>query len=274
MYGARILVLIPHPDDEVVACAANIQRAQDAQSELFALYLTTGCLAQETRWPWQRRGHDLALARRRVEAEKAAQFLGLKPVGFSLRPTRGIVRDLAAALGEIREAVVRYDIDQLWVPAYEGGHADHDAVNFLAALLRKEEGFKDLSILEFAEYNFAGGKANPNAFPIPGSKDQLVRLTPQERERKAQALAFYKSERGNLGYTGCSYESFRPLPAHDYSRPPHKGTLWYARFHWVPFRHPRIDFTKPSEVCASFCAFARANAPLAAAKGSAPARKG
>lgn len=268
MFGQRILILIPHPDDEVVACGASIGRARADGAEIFGLFLTSGCIAQELLWPWQRKNHDLIVARRRVEAERAARLLGLKPVGFALRPTRSVIHELKDALDEIREAVVRYDIDQIWTPAYEGGHADHDAINFLASLLQKE-----VPVLEFAEYNNAGGRVNPNAFPKPSSKDQMIRLTPDERMRKIEALELYASERKNLGYVGLAHESFRPLPAHDYSRPPHAGRLWYARFQWVPFRHPRIDFTKPSDVCDALLSFARASGLPAPARQSAPAHK-
>ena len=42
MFGQRILILVPHPDDEVVAGCAAIGRAQAAGAKIFALYLTHG----------------------------------------------------------------------------------------------------------------------------------------------------------------------------------------------------------------------------------------
>lgn len=252
MFGQRILILVPHPDDEVVACGATIGRAQQEGATFFALYLTTGCIAQDRLWPWQRSRHDLYVARRRVEAEKTAAFLNIKPVGWTLRPARHVWKDLAAVRDEIRDAIVRYDIDQIWAPAFEGGHADHDAINAIASTFRET-----VSIIEFAEYNFAGKQANANAFPRPSSKDQMIRLTEDERHKKRAALTLYRSEKKNLGYVGLDREAFRPLPAHDYSRPPHDGPLWYARFQWVPFAHPRIDFTKPRDVYAALSSFAK-----------------
>lgn len=272
MFGRRILILIPHPDDEVVACGASIGRARAEGAELFGLFVTTGCIAQELLWPWQKDKHDLYVARRRVEAEKAARLLGFKPVGFALRPTRSVVREMKQVLEEIREAIVRYDIDQIWVPAYEGGHTDHDTLNCLAAITRAAQG--DVSVIEFAEYNYANRRTNANAFPRAGTMDQMIRLTAEEKARKKEALSLYKSERKNLGYVGLAHESFRSLPQHDYTRPPHEGRLWYARFHWVPFRHPRIDFTKPSALCAQLSSFAQANGLPAPAKRSGPAHKG
>ncbi|MDX2027727.1 MAG: PIG-L family deacetylase [Alphaproteobacteria bacterium] len=250
MFGKRILVLVPHPDDEIVACAAAIDRARAEGAAVFALYLTHGCLAQPTLWPWQRKHYDAYAARRRAEAEEAARFLGLAPVGWSPRPARHLWRELPEAHSEVQSAITRHAIDQLWVPAYEGGNADHDAANALGQIFKTK-----LSVLEFAEYNFLGGRGNMNSFPYPNGTEQTLTLTPEEQKKKRAALALYKSEKLNLSYVKTERECYRPLAAYDYSQPPHPGTLWYTRFQWVPFRHPRVDFTQSAEVSAAIVKF-------------------
>ena len=50
-------------------------------------------------------------------------------------------------------------------------------------------------------------------------------------------------------------EALRPLAPYDYGAPPHPGRLWYARFQWVPFRHPQVDFTRPADVYAAFATY-------------------
>ena len=107
MFGRRILILTPHPDDEVVACAAAIGRAKAEGAEIFALYLTDGCLARETMWPWRRGRHAEAVARRRREAEAAAERLGVSPAGWMARPTRRLWRELPEVDAEIRAAIER-----------------------------------------------------------------------------------------------------------------------------------------------------------------------
>lgn len=271
MFGRRILILVPHPDDEVVACSAAIGRAQAQGSDIFALYLTNGCIARETLWPWQRSNYPYYVARRRAEAEKAAKFLDITPVGWSSRPARYLWRDLAKVYTEIQSTILRYSIDQLWVPAYEGGNADHDGLNGIAWLLRKKHRtqgadlgyvkflFRYLtspighqsSVLEFSEYNFFEGKPRAQEFPFPNGTEQTLKLTFKERQRKYEALAIYKSERRNLNYVQTERECWRPLVDYDYAGPPHLGTVWYARHQWVPFRHPRVDFTRPEEVSAA-----------------------
>jgi LmbE family N-acetylglucosaminyl deacetylase len=243
MFGERILILVPHPDDEVVAAAAAISRAKAMGAEVFALYLTDGCIARATMWPWRRKTRAAIVARRRAEAESAAALLGVTPVGWSPRPARALWRELPEVHAEINATIRTHDPNQIWLPAYEGGNPDHDALNALGQLF-----VKDISVLEFAEYNFFGGAARAQAFPYPNGQEQTIALTAAEQERKRALLRLYASERQNLNYVGVERECFRPLARYDYARPPHPGKLWYARFQWVPFRHPRVDFTPPEEV--------------------------
>ncbi|MFI4976313.1 MAG: PIG-L deacetylase family protein [Caulobacterales bacterium] len=252
-FGRRILVLAAHPDDEVVACAAAIGRARDAGAQVFVLFLTHGCTPRDQAWPWRRGSHASAVARRRAEAERAARALGVTVVALADRPARTLWREMAAARDEVGAAIAAHAVDQLWAPAYEGGNPDHDALNAVAGSLR---GAVSGGVLEFAEYNFAGGRARSHAFPSPNGGEQVIALTPAEQAQKRTLLRLYASEAGNLGYVGLDRECWRPLAAYDYARPPHAGRLWWARFQWVPFRHPQVDFTDPREVASAIAGFA------------------
>jgi LmbE family N-acetylglucosaminyl deacetylase len=251
VFGRRILILIPHPDDEVAGVCAAIGRAKAAGARVHGLYLTHGCLGREAMWPWERRRHAALVARRRAEAEAGASLLGLEPAGWSARPARQLWRELPDAEAEARAAIARLGVDQLWAPAFEGGNPDHDGASALAARLARD----GLPVLEFAEYNLAGGRAHSQTFPVANNTETVLALTPQEQAQKRRALRLYVSERSNLGYVGTAEERLRPLAPYDYSRPPHAGTLWYARFQWVPFAHPRVDFTRPDEVAAALVAY-------------------
>jgi LmbE family N-acetylglucosaminyl deacetylase len=252
MIGRRILVLAPHPDDEVVGAAAAIGRAVAAGASVFLFHLTTGVPAPALLWRGQRRRHALRVAIRRTEAAAAAAALGAGLAGMSDRPCRTLKDDLPAARQEVLAVLERFEIETLWVPAYEGGHQDHDAAHCLASTLRR-----DLPVWEFAEYNFAGGVIHANAFVRPRADQILLRLSPEEVRHKGELLGLYRSEQGNLGYTGRERECFRRLLDTDYSRPPHPGVRFYQRFQWVPFRHPRIDFTSPETVCRVLVGFVR-----------------
>lgn len=250
MFAGRVLLLIPHPDDEVVGCAAAIARARAQGAEVHGLYLTTGVPAAGVAWRPDPARTAARVARRRAEALAAARRLGLTPVSFSDRPTRTLRLHMADALAEIRAAVDRLRPGVVWAPAYEGGHQDHDVANALASLVAPA-----VPVWEYAEYNNAGGRTRSQDFPDARGGGTVLELTEAEQAEKRALLALYASERGNLAHIRSGREAFRPLPAHDYAKPPHEGTLFYARFHWVPFRHPRIDFTRPAEVSRAITGF-------------------
>ncbi|HEV8679379.1 MAG TPA: PIG-L family deacetylase [Stellaceae bacterium] len=239
----RILVLAPHPDDEIVACGIAAMRARAAGARVFVLYLTTGVAEREALWAWQRPRCAVRVQRRRDEAIEAAGLLGLEPVAFRDTPARRLRFDLAAAEAALAAAIAECRAEALWVPAFEGGHQDHDAANALAA------GFAGrLPVWEFAAYNFAGGRVRANRFAGERGGEVTIEANAAEAQAKRWALGCYASECDNLRHLGAARETGRPLPAHDYARPPHPGRLFRERFHWVPFRHPRVDFAASAEV--------------------------
>ncbi len=250
MFGKNILILVPHPDDEVVMCGAAIGRAKAQGARVSALYLTNGCLDRPVLWPWQRKHHEERVQKRRAEAESAALFLGLTPVGWSDRPARHLWRNVSDVYAEVQKMMAVHRPDQVWVPAYEGGNPDHDALNALGAQLKKGR-----SVLEFAVYTYFAARVQSQTFISWDETARLFTLSPEERRAKQKALDIYASERRNLSSLRVDQESYRPLAAYDYAQPPHQGTLWYNRFQWVPFRHPFIDRTSPADVSEEITAF-------------------
>ena len=241
--AGRVLILAPHPDDEIVACGISASRAIAAGARVFVMHLTTGVPPAAALWRWQRPAYRARVWRRQEEALEASRRLGIEIVGFRDTAARRLRLDLAAAADDIRAAIARCGAEAVWVPAFEGAHQDHDAANGLAATLADT-----VPVWEFAAYNFGGGRVRSNAFAAERGGEVEVAATPAEAERKRAALACYVSERGNLRHIATNREACRPLPAHDYSRSPHPGTLFRERFHWVPVPHPRVDFDDSAEI--------------------------
>jgi N-acetylglucosamine malate deacetylase 1 len=239
----RILFLIPHPDDETVAAAATIARRRLAGDKLFGLYLTCGVPGPEHLWAWDRRKREARVQQRRQEARDAAAALGIEPVGFSDWSSRTLKLHLGEALVWIDRMLTQYEIDELWVSAWEGGHQDHDVANFLAAHAAGGRPVK-----EFAEYSMAAGRPLWQLFARANGTETVMRLTAEEAEAKRRLLALYRSEKFSLVMVRNEYESFRPLPAYDYTRPPHAGRLSREAYHWAGrfLPHPRVDF-EPSD---------------------------
>ncbi len=258
MFGRRILILIPHPDDEAVGAALAIRRAVKNGSTVFGLDLTHGCPPREALWPWARMTHGARVETRRREAAAAARALGITRLFDDGLAARRLRHALSAAHARLRDAAEAHAIDTLWAPAYEGAHPDHDCANALAFALARER--PGLAAWEFAEYSNAGGIRRANEFFAARGGEIAIRIEDGDEARwKTQLLALYRSEAFNLRNVSARgaplYESFRPLPRHDYARPPHPGRLFYERFRWVPFPVPQIDRTTGAEVSAAIAAF-------------------
>lgn len=249
MFGSRILVLAPHPDDEVAGCCAAIRRARAQGSSVSVQFLTTGVPSAQRLWPWERSGHPTRVEGRRQEARQVCAKLGAEVARFSSVDARELKNDLRAVRRLIVEQIRARRADMLWVPAYEGGHPDHDVANFIASTLHK-----DLPVWEYSEYNFYGRRVRANKFFSLTGKEMELKLSGEEGRFKKMLLEMYVSERGNLSYVGTEREIFRPLAGYDYSRPPHPGTLFYRRFAWAAF-HPRVNHVRPAEVCRAIAAF-------------------
>ncbi|MBI4970192.1 MAG: PIG-L family deacetylase [Rhodospirillales bacterium] len=251
-WGRRLLVLTPHPDDEVVGVAAALGRARQDGAVAAVAFLTTGVPDREAAWPWRRSGHAARLAARQAEARQAAQALGLEIVLTSTLASRRLKDDLERTRKAVLEVIDSFKPDRLWVPAFEGAHQDHDAANALAASLADP-----CPVWEFAEYNFMGGRVRANEFPMPSPDQWVLELSETERSAKRALLALYRSEAANLGHIGTVRECLRPLPRHDYAKPAHPGRLFRERFHWLPFRHPRVDAEPTAPISAILAAFTR-----------------
>lgn len=249
----RILILAAHPDDEIVACCTTITRVRRTTgAQFFILYLTHGCVARESAWPWQRARWSETIAERYYESGLVAHLLDLTPVDpWPQRPARGLWRDLVNAYQEVCCAVDQLSITELWVPAFEGGHPDHDALNALSSVVQR----RGVSVREFAAYNWFGRQARSHCFPHPNGTEETTVLTKEEQALKQHALSLYASQAHNLRYVGLMQEISRPLPRYDYSTPPHDGTLWYERFQWVPFFHPAVNRTSPLAVAGYISGF-------------------
>lgn len=246
----RILILAPHPDDEVVGCGIAALRARAAGVRLFVLYLTTGVPPREMLWPWQRSSYYALVQRRRSEARATAAFLGLEALRFREIPARTLRHDLEGAATDIAGAIDACAPEAIWVTAFEGAHQDHDAANALAACFAGQ-----LPVWEFAAYNFASGRPRSNGFIESRGGEMDITASVWETARKRDALRRYASERGNLRHIRAQAECGRPLVTYDYGSPPHQGLLFRERFHWVPFRHPRVDFEASQEVYADIGAW-------------------
>jgi len=226
--------VLAHHDDEVF-CAGHLRRELDAGARITLLWATAGGLAPA--------------GRRIAEGDRALAALGLPATaGIDLRlPDQQAVEHVAAIAAEIGRLLApapAHPRDAVYVPAYEGGHPDHDAVNLAAALGAASRGVR---VLEFPLYRRGalGLAVQSPLAPLGTARDRFAVLPLVERDlalRRALARANASQLVPSLlplltvaRWAGRGRaEPARPLPAHDYTLPPHPGRLLYELY--TPWR--------------------------------------
>jgi LmbE family N-acetylglucosaminyl deacetylase len=237
---AAALCVLAHHDDEVF-CAGHLRRALAACRRVGIVWATAGGLA--------------SARRRRAEGARVCRLLGLGPAAVRdlALPDQGAVEGIAAIADateslldsvaggpEARPAVV-------YVPAYEGGHPDHDAVNVAVALVRRRH--PHVAAREFPLYRRGPAGISVQARrPAPGTSAtafDVLRLDDEDLAlRRSLACANASQLLPSLlplravawAEGGGRAEPSRGLPDHDYARPPHGGALLYELYTRRRFR--------------------------------------
>ncbi len=249
LFGTSLLVLA-HPDDECVTYGALLQRMADP----IVRFMTDG--APRDPYFWGRYGSREAYATlRQQEARRALARIGVQRVefvsdGYHGRSNGGnpqqsdgaasdilvdqeLFRNLPAAWRELTDAIERLQPQALLTLAYEGGHPDHDSCNLLVSLASRKFG---LPAWEAPIYNRAckadAERLEPQRFVRENGTEINVCPTESEVERKRAMWSEYASQGDFLQFFSPERECVRPLPAYDYSVPPHSGQLNYERWQW------------------------------------------
>ena len=248
--GKRILVVSPQPDDEVVGCAHAMRHAVAAGAQVMIAHLTTGVPQFELALPGLEGLEADKLKKRMDETQAVAQRLGATLVWQGDVPSRRLPQNIFKQFWELNGLITHHEIDQLWVPAYEGGHVDHDTASGMGAATRR---LRNINVLEYALYHRGNTKkmmAKPvtNQFLRKMNTEWIIKASPDDQKEKRALLAMYASEQDNLQYFGTAREMLRPQPNYNYAFAPHAGRPWYNQYWWVPFPHPRIDRTQPATV--------------------------
>lgn len=228
---ARYLFLFAHPDDEVVI-SGTMKLLVQAGAEVHAAWTTSG---------------DKFVRReiRESELQRSMDILGLDESRFSLLryPDLGMVAMLEEAAESATSLLSDIKPDIIFSNAYEGGHPDHDAVNFLAYESSARLGVAP-DLFEFPLYNGTGTflhwKWRINHFPTGGPavlhnplSDDAMRckykmMQAYSTQRLYMVPARLVSPRARLAREG---EPYRPCPTdRDHTAPPHPGQLNYERW--------------------------------------------
>jgi LmbE family N-acetylglucosaminyl deacetylase len=201
-----ILLLLAHHDDEVW-CAGRIRHAQRLGKRVRLLWATAGGFAPA--------------ARRQREGLAVASLLCLRPeehlsLGLPDQHAVDHLDEIAAAL-----SAMLANVAEVLVPAYEGGHPDHDAVNMVAARVCAGRA----AVSEFSLYRrsargvavkplFPGEPGPPERFELDAGalrlRRQLIWANASQWPELATLAALATTQRT------WRLEPCRRLPAHDY----------------------------------------------------------
>ncbi len=132
----RIVVLAPHADDETIGCGGVLSRYADAGAQTAVIVVTDGRRGDPDIYrsgldeKQQREAEDRLVSRRKAEAARAAEILGVKTLVFLDQPD-ACVRPTAEAVARLRAELERLSPQVLLLPFLIDKHPDHLETNGL-----------------------------------------------------------------------------------------------------------------------------------------------
>jgi LmbE family N-acetylglucosaminyl deacetylase len=229
----RVVVVVAHPDDEVLAAGSRMGRMAD----LAVIHTTDG--SPRDMEDARRLGLDTCeeyAALRRREVAAAMDALGAEPELLCYwHPDKESVLHGAGIVDQLTEDLE--GASALVTHAYEHGHPDHDTAALcvrLACERMQKAGRTAPQVFEFPIYAMQDGQPVFGRFmPDPSAPEVLMPLTPEDRARRNAALAAHESQQGVLGFARSWEERLRPAPRYDFRKPAPHGTAWYDRHGWA-----------------------------------------
>lgn len=201
----KTVVIVAHPGDETLACGALLPRLPD----ICIVHVTDGAPHTVTAAREHGFHHWADYARvRRKELERAAAAGGLRS---PMLKTLGLPeRSAALRLATLTRALLGFiaGAELVLTHAFEGGDPDHDAIAFAVAAARSRMRGRGPVVVDMPLYHRQGDGA------------ARLRLTPDERSRKARMLAEFVSQQEMLMAFGVRDECYRVAPEQDFTHPP------------------------------------------------------
>ncbi len=180
---ATVVVVAPHPDDEVLGVGGLIRRFASIGSDVQVVAVTDGGAARPpSGWSGER------LSRERVrEAAAGCRALGVLP------PLRLDVPDGAVAAHEdsVTEALTRILTPDTYCLATwrSDGHPDHEASGRAAARACARTG---ATLVEYPVWMWHWSR--PEDSSVPWHRARRVVLTPTEAAAKARAVQYHRTQ--------------------------------------------------------------------------------
>jgi LmbE family N-acetylglucosaminyl deacetylase len=187
----KVVLLAPHPDDEVLGAGGLIQALVADGVDLHIVAVTDG----EASHPKSvvASGLDLGTLRS-IEAKEALRRLGwLEPLTTRLKIPDGRVAENMVDLQRVLTGLLAPD-DICVAPWWRDGHPDHDACGRAALAAGHEIGARTLGYLVWAWH-----WAHPDGSDIPWASCRRLDMTSRRAARKRWATGAFRSQTRPLG---------------------------------------------------------------------------
>ncbi|HSV13767.1 MAG TPA: PIG-L family deacetylase, partial [Tepidisphaeraceae bacterium] len=231
--AASTVIVMAHPDDEVVSLGSRLTRLSQAT----LVHTTDGAPPNglDARAHGFTNAADYAAARRH-EMERAMALSGI-PLDHLRElncPDQGASHMLTKLAIECAALFRELHARRIITHPYEGGHPDHDATAFAvhaAAAVGASAQSRPL-LVEMTSYHLGPGGIETGKFLHPSATPFSEHLSRDECATKRAMLACFNSQRETLQYFTDEVEQFRMAPTYDFLSAPHPGLLFYEKFNW------------------------------------------
>ena len=133
----NILVIAPHPDDEVIGCGGAIRLRVKRGDQVSAVFLTSGELGLK------HLRREQAWKIREAEAKRAAKILGLAKLHFLRQPDWLLGDHAMMSAIALKRVLAKERPDIIYLPHPNDGHPDHQAtLPILRAALERCRGLR------------------------------------------------------------------------------------------------------------------------------------
>jgi LmbE family N-acetylglucosaminyl deacetylase len=215
--AGRVLILAPHPDDDVIGAGGLIQRARGRGGDVCVVFITSG---ENNPWPqrlvnrrWRITDSDrVAWGKMRCsEASASLALLGARSdcpmfLGFPDQQIATLARTGDQRIAEaLRDAMRDYEPSLLVAPSAQDFHADHRAVAYFAHQAVRGLGDSAPEIVTYVVH----GDGSPQRLHFS------LELSEREQQRKREAIECHRSQlhlsRGRfLAYARATEDFYEP----------------------------------------------------------------
>ena len=229
--GENILIVAPHQDDCVAMAGGFAIQTLLKKGKVNIVYVTEeegeyGLIRKKEAFrAWECVGLD----------RKAIQFLGYRTLsGLILR------NEIDECIQKMIALIALIKPDIIFVPAYEGGHYQHDVTNYIVNRALKKTFLKNIRVFETALYNFyysinrtpekviaslrifiPFGKRHYPPEPIRRDPVYILNMTNDELKMKSVMLNQFVSQNPNTLISRFGYpDRFQKYREYDYSKSP------------------------------------------------------